>query len=145
MHVKNCKFYVSHCLNLGAAEKRVAENTARQGRRLGSKRPLHRQQQVGEPTPDVVYPPKPALFSNMFFHHRFSLWMPYHMLAFLFLCSQTGYERRQLSTKLHCVSYQVDDYFMGTEYLACGKCHRKVPAWSLEILDKMIHATGWTF
>ncbi|KAK3793331.1 hypothetical protein RRG08_040341 [Elysia crispata] len=91
----------------GAAEKRVAENTARQRRCLGSKRPLHRQQQVGEPTPDVVYPPKPALFSNMFFHHRFSLWMPYHMLAFLFLCSQTGYERRQLSTKLHCVSYQL--------------------------------------
>ncbi|KAK3778485.1 hypothetical protein RRG08_066679 [Elysia crispata] len=26
---------------------------------------------------------------------------------------------------------------MGTEYLECGKCHRKVPAWSQEILDQL--------
>ena len=32
---------------------------------------------------------------------------------------------------------QVDDYYMGTEYLECGKCHRKLPAWSKEILEQL--------
>ena len=95
------------------------------------------------------YPPQPALVysrppatPNAFFHHRFFLWMPYRMWAVPFVCSQPGCERCQLSScglykTVRRVIDQVDDYYMGTEYLECGKCHRKAPAWSLEILDQL--------
>ncbi|KAK3759937.1 hypothetical protein RRG08_062160 [Elysia crispata] len=93
------------------------------------------------PQPALVYSQPPAT-PNVFFHHRFFLWMPYRMLAYPFLCSQPGCDRRQLSScglykTVRRVIDQVDDYYMGTEYLECGKCHRKLPAWSQEILEQL--------
>ena len=93
------------------------------------------------PQPAFVYSQPPAT-PNVFFHHRLFLWMPYRILAFPFLCSQPGCDRRQLSScglykTVRRVIDQVDDYYMGMEYLECGKCHRKVPAWSQEILDQL--------
>ena len=93
------------------------------------------------PQPALVYSQPPAT-PNVFFHHQFFLWMPYRMLAFPFLCCQPGCDWRQLScghykTAPRRVIDQVDDYYMGTEYLECGKCHRKVPALSQEILDQL--------
>ena len=91
-----------------------------------------------------VYPPKPVLIysqplatSNVFFHHRFFLWMSYRMLAFPFMCSQPGCERRQLSscglykTVRHFIDH-VDYYYHGNR-----KCHMKVAARSREILDQL--------
>ena len=93
------------------------------------------------PQPALVYS-QPSATPNVFFHHRFFLWMPYPMLPFPFVCSQPGCDRRQVSScglykTVRRVIDQVDDYYMGTEYLECGKCHRKVPAWSQEILDQL--------
>ncbi|KAK3726790.1 hypothetical protein RRG08_058442 [Elysia crispata] len=81
------------------------------------------------PKPALVYSQPPAT-PNVFFHHRFFLWMPYRMLAFPFLCSQRGCEQNQFSscrlykTVRHLID-QVDNYYMGTEYLECRKCIRK--------------------
>ena len=63
--------------------------------------------------------------------------MPYRMLAFPFMCSQPGCERRQLSycglykTVRHFIDH-VDYYYHGD-----GKCHMKVAARSREILDQL--------
>ena len=45
----------------------------------------------------LVYSQPPAK-PNVFFHHRFFLWMPYRMLAYPFVCSQPGCDRCQLSS-----------------------------------------------
>ncbi|GFO37241.1 hypothetical protein PoB_006374600 [Plakobranchus ocellatus] len=29
------------------------------------------------------------------------------------------------------------DYYMGAEYLECGKCHKKLPSWSMDILGQL--------
>ncbi|KAK3787067.1 hypothetical protein RRG08_007422 [Elysia crispata] len=49
------------------------------------------------PQPALVYSQPPAT-PNVFFHHRFFLWMPYRMLSYPFVCSQPGCDRRQLSS-----------------------------------------------
>ncbi|KAK3778484.1 hypothetical protein RRG08_066678 [Elysia crispata] len=49
------------------------------------------------PQPALVYSQSPAT-PKVFFHHRFFLWMPYRMLVFPFMCSQPGFDRRQLSS-----------------------------------------------
>ncbi|KAK3726795.1 hypothetical protein RRG08_058447 [Elysia crispata] len=91
---------------------------------------------------NILCRPNPCL--KLFLHDPtgFFLGMPYCMLAFPFLCSQRGCEQNQFSScglhKTVCwVIDQVDDYYMGTEYLECGKCIRKVAAWSWEILDQL--------
>ncbi|KAK3787956.1 hypothetical protein RRG08_008973 [Elysia crispata] len=127
-----------------AAEERVAENTASTANALFTESGrLKNQLQMWwhPPQPALVYSQSQAT-PNVFFHHQFFLWMPYRMLAFPFLCCQPGCDWRQLScghykTAPRRVIDQVDDYYMGTEYLECGKCHRKVPAWSQEILDQL--------
>ncbi|GFR92966.1 hypothetical protein ElyMa_000880800 [Elysia marginata] len=95
------------------------------------------------------HPPQiPLVFSqppaspNLFFHHRFFLWMPYRMWNARFLCSQPGCEGQQLNScglyrTVRRVIDRVDDYYMGTEYLECGKCHKKSPAWNQAILRQL--------
>ncbi|RUS74336.1 hypothetical protein EGW08_017906 [Elysia chlorotica] len=93
------------------------------------------------PQPAAVYsrPPGPPATPSVFF-----LWMPYPIWGYLFYpfeCSQPGCARRQLHScglykTVRRVIDQVDDYYMGTEYLECGRCH-KSPGWSLELLDQL--------
>ncbi|GFR95714.1 hypothetical protein ElyMa_000951600 [Elysia marginata] len=95
------------------------------------------------------HPPQiPLVFSqppaspNLFFHHRFFLWMPYRMWNARFLCSQPGCEGQQLNSyglyrTVRRIIDRVDDYYMGTEYLECGKCHKKSPAWNQAILRQL--------
>ncbi|RUS90903.1 hypothetical protein EGW08_001300, partial [Elysia chlorotica] len=92
------------------------------------------------PQPAAVYSRPPAT-PSAFFCHRFFLWMPYRIWGYPFVCSQPGCARRQLHScglykTVRRVIDQVDDYYMGTEYLECGRCH-KSPGWSLELLDQL--------
>ncbi|KAK3787958.1 hypothetical protein RRG08_008975 [Elysia crispata] len=111
----------------GAAEERVAENTASTANALFTESGrLKNQLQMWwhPPQPALVYSQPPAT-PNVFFHRQFFLWMPYRMLAFPFLCCQPGCDWRQLScghykTAPRRVIDQVDDYYMGTEYLECA-------------------------
>ena len=95
---------MSLCLNLGGAEERVAENTASRDHvwvanaLFTESGRLKSQLQMWwhPPQPALVYSQPPAT-PNVFFHHRFFLWMPYRMLAYPFVCSQLRSRGRQVS------------------------------------------------
>ncbi|GFR89434.1 hypothetical protein ElyMa_000793700 [Elysia marginata] len=87
---------------------------------------------------------QPPVSPNLFFHHRFFLWMPYRMWNARFLCSQPGCEGQRLNScglyrTVRRVIDRVDDYYMGNEYmyLECGKCHKKSPAWNQAIMKQL--------
>ncbi|RUS80407.1 hypothetical protein EGW08_011843, partial [Elysia chlorotica] len=93
------------------------------------------------PEPPVVFssPPESA---DIFFRHRFFLWMPHRIWGFPFVCSQPGCARRRLNScglyrTVRRVIDQVDDYYMGTENLECARCHKMSPGWSLELLGQL--------
>ncbi|GFS01684.1 hypothetical protein ElyMa_001104000, partial [Elysia marginata] len=98
------------------------------------------------------HPPKiPLVFSqppaspNLFFHHRFFLWMPYRMWNARFLCSQPGCEGQRLNS---CGIYRtvrrlidrVDDYYMGTEYLECGKYQCALGKFAAQFVSRPVSA-----
>ncbi|GFO32833.1 kelch-like protein 7 [Plakobranchus ocellatus] len=93
------------------------------------------------PQPAAVYSQPPAS-ANVFFTHRFFLWMPYRIWGTRFHCSKPECRRQQLAS---CGLYKTvrrvidlsDDYYMGAEYLECGKCHKKLPSWSMDILGQL--------
>ncbi|GFO46976.1 hypothetical protein PoB_007348100 [Plakobranchus ocellatus] len=68
--------------------------------------------------------------------------MPYRIWGTRFHCSKPECGRQQLAS---CGLYKVvcrvidlsDDYYMGAEYLECGKCHKKLPSGSMDILGQL--------
>ena len=92
------------------------------------------------PLPAAKYtqPPSPLVF----FHHRLFLWLPYRLHDFPLVCSQPGCNHNRLRSAglfktVRRVVDWVHDYYMGTEYLECGRCNKKVPGWSLDILSQL--------
>jgi len=93
------------------------------------------------PQPPLVYTQPPAS-PDPFFHRPLFLWMPYRMWAVRFKCTAPGCSSHPLTS---CGMYkqvrQVLDidgfYHLASEYLECGKCHRKVIAWSGDILQQL--------
>ncbi|GFN91715.1 hypothetical protein PoB_001822100 [Plakobranchus ocellatus] len=68
--------------------------------------------------------------------------MPYRIWGTRFHCTKPDCRRQQL---VSCGLYKTvrrvidlsNDYYMGAEYLECGKCHKKLPSWSMDILDQL--------
>ena len=82
------------------------------------------------PLPATKYtqPPSPVVF----FHHRLFLWLPYRLHDFPLVCSEPGCNHNGLQSAVRSVADWVHDYYMGTEYLECCRCNKKVPGWSLD-------------
>ena len=88
--------------------------------------------------PKYSQPPSPKVF----FHHRFFLWMPCRMFGYPLVCSRRGCVQEPLTSVclykvVRRVIDRVEDYYMGTEYLQCARCGKRVPAWSLDILSQL--------
>lgn len=96
-----------------------------------------------------VYPPQPQLVYNLppaspahFFAIPIFLWMPYRMWKVRLACPHEACEGRQLTA---CGLYKsvrevldIDGYFyLATEYLECGNCHRKLAGWSTAVMDQL--------
>ena len=78
----------------------------------------------------------------VFCHHRLFLWLPYSLHDFPLVCSQPGCNPNRLRSAglfktVRLVVDWVHDYYIGTEYLECGRCNKKVPGWSLDILSQL--------
>ncbi len=93
------------------------------------------------PRPLYVQPPSSP---DGFFHAKLFLWVPYRMWAYRLLCTQPTCRRLGIQLTA-CGMYKtvrrVLDvsgwYFMGTEYLECRSCKKKLAAWSKDILDQL--------
>lgn len=92
------------------------------------------------------YPPgarpiytQPPATAHPFFQRPFFLWMPYRMWAYHLRCPTCG--GKLMGAGLYKTVRRVLDrsgwYFMGTEYLQCGSCQRKVAGWSQGILEQL--------
>ncbi|CAL8332725.1 unnamed protein product [Merluccius merluccius] len=71
----------------------------------------------------------------------FFLWAPYKMWAYHLRCPAVACGGKLAGAGLYKTARRVLDrscwYFMGTEYLECSSCHKKVPAWSQDILRQL--------
>ena len=93
------------------------------------------------PQPQLLYHQPPAS-PDLFFSRPFFLWMPYRMWKVRLSCVNPTCAGYQLNA---CGLYKtvrrvldIDGYFyMGTEYLECGCCHKKVAAWSGTVLSQL--------
>ncbi|XP_055763318.1 uncharacterized protein LOC129839740 isoform X1 [Salvelinus fontinalis] len=95
------------------------------------------------------FPPLPPNISHQppaspsaYFLRPFCLWMPYRLWAFKFVCTQPRCKRQKLTgCGVYKTVRRVLDmdgwYFMGTEYLECRLCKKKLAGWSLDILDQL--------
>ncbi|CAL8276692.1 unnamed protein product [Merluccius merluccius] len=87
-----------------------------------------------------VYTQPPAT-SHPFFLSPFFLWVPYRMWAYHFRCPTVACGGKLAGAGLYKTVRRVLDrccwYFMGTEYLECSSCHKKVPGWSQDILGQL--------
>ncbi|XP_038834482.1 uncharacterized protein LOC120032449 [Salvelinus namaycush] len=68
--------------------------------------------------------------------------MPYRLWAFKFVCTQPRCKRQKLTgCGVYKTVRRVLDmdgwYYMGTEYLECRLCKKKLAGWSLDILDQL--------
>ncbi|XP_067280900.1 uncharacterized protein [Pseudorasbora parva] len=95
------------------------------------------------PQPRLQYHQPPAS-PDEFFTWPLCLWMPYRMWSFKLICSspncrQSG--QRFTSSGLYKTVRRVLNlhgwYFLATEYLECQRCHKKLAAWSFDILDQL--------
>ncbi|XP_053730492.1 uncharacterized protein LOC128764612 [Synchiropus splendidus] len=90
------------------------------------------------PGPRLVYTQPPAT-SHPFFQQPFFLWMPYRMWAYPLKCPTCKSSLR--AAGLYKTVRRVLDrsrwYFMGTEYLECHGCRKKVAGWSQAILEQL--------
>ncbi len=93
------------------------------------------------PRPLYMQPPSSP---DGFFHAKLFLWVPYRMWAYKLLCTQPTCRRLGIQLTA-CGMYKtvrrVLDvsgwYFMGTEYLECRSCKKKLAAWSHDILNQL--------
>ncbi|XP_019626538.1 PREDICTED: uncharacterized protein LOC109471641 [Branchiostoma belcheri] len=95
------------------------------------------------------YPPQPVLClpqapasPDAYFRRPFFLWMPYRMWAVRLRCvdSQCSGDRLTSAGLYRTVRRVLDVdgwYYMGTEYLECPQCGKKVAAWSGDILRQL--------
>ncbi|XP_016328244.1 uncharacterized protein LOC107677738 [Sinocyclocheilus anshuiensis] len=97
------------------------------------------------------YPPQPRLqyhqppaSPDVFFTWPLCLWMPYRMWSYKLICS-SPHCRRSGQRLTACGLYKTVRrvlnlhgwYFLATEYLECQRCHKKLAAWSYDILDQL--------
>ena len=93
-------------------------------------------------------PPQPFLSTNhvpkvdRYFTRRLCLWMPKKMWKARLVCPSPECNNRQLmSVGLYQRVRQVLDvdnyYYLGTEYLQCSRCLKKVIGWSEAILQQL--------
>ncbi|KAK0132914.1 hypothetical protein N1851_031722 [Merluccius polli] len=84
---------------------------------------------------------QPPATSHAFFQRPFFLWAPYRMWAYHLRCPAVACGGKLAGAGLYKTARRVLDrscwYFMGTEYLECSSCHKKVPAWSQDILRQL--------
>ncbi|XP_041950499.1 uncharacterized protein LOC121711204 [Alosa sapidissima] len=77
--------------------------------------------------------------AHAFFQHPFFLWMPYRMWAYHLTCFACG--RKLMGAGLYRTVRRVLDrsgrYRMGTDYLQCPSCHKKVTGCSQDILEQL--------
>ncbi len=93
------------------------------------------------PRPLYVQPPSSP---DVFFHAKLFLWFPYRMWVYRLLCTQPTCHRLCIQL-IACGMYKTERqvlnvsgcYFMGTEYLECRSCKKKLAAWSRDILDQL--------
>ncbi|CAM4668159.1 unnamed protein product [Leuciscus chuanchicus] len=97
------------------------------------------------------YPPQPRLqyhqppaSPDVFFTWPLCLWMPYRMWSYKLICSSPDCRlsgQRLTSCGLYKTVRRVLNlhgwYFLATEYLECQRCHKKLAAWSYDILDQL--------
>ncbi|XP_077058226.1 uncharacterized protein LOC143720384 [Siphateles boraxobius] len=97
------------------------------------------------------YPPQPRLqyhqppaSPDVFFTWPLCLWMPYRMWSYKLICSSPDCRRsgrRLTSCGLYKTVRRVLNlhgwYFLATEYLECQRCHKKLAAWSYDVLDQL--------
>ncbi|XP_053724454.1 uncharacterized protein LOC128760806 isoform X1 [Synchiropus splendidus] len=90
------------------------------------------------PGPRPIYS-QPPTTSHPFFQQPFFLWMPYKMWAYPLKCPTCKASLR--AAGLYKTVRRVLDrhswYFMGTEYLECYTCRKKVAGWSQAILEQL--------
>ncbi|KAM8852770.1 uncharacterized protein ACB058_011493 [Synchiropus picturatus] len=90
------------------------------------------------PGPRPIYS-QPPTTSHPFFQQPFFLWMPYKMWAYPLKCPTCKSPLR--AAGLYKTVRRVLDrhswYFMGTEYLECHGCRKKVAGWSQAILEQL--------
>ncbi|KAK0151968.1 hypothetical protein N1851_006667 [Merluccius polli] len=84
---------------------------------------------------------QPPATSHPFFQRPFFLWAPYRMWAYHLRCPTVACGGKLAGAGLYKTVRRVLDrscwYFMGTEYLECSSCHKKVPGWSQDILRQL--------
>ncbi|XP_056614654.1 uncharacterized protein LOC130429852 [Triplophysa dalaica] len=95
------------------------------------------------PQPHLQYHQPPAS-PDTFFTWPLCLWMPYRMWSCNLICSAPTCKRlghRLTSCGLYKTVRRVLNlyswYFLATEYLECQRCHKKVAAWSFDVLDQL--------
>jgi len=77
-----------------------------------------------------------AFLCDSFFNRPLFLWMPYRMWSVRLSCLQPAcYGHRLTSCGLYKVVRQV--LALASEYLECGKCHKKYTAWSDAVLQQL--------
>ena len=79
---------------------------------------------------------------DRYFAHRFLLWMPKRHWQVILRCPQKECGGRELtSAGIYQRVRQVVDvnchYYVGTEYLECGQCKKKIIGWSLDIINQL--------
>nr|XP_055024627.1 uncharacterized protein LOC129414594 [Misgurnus anguillicaudatus] len=97
------------------------------------------------------YPPQPRLLyhqppssPDVFFTWPLCLWMPYKMWSYKLICI-SPHCRRSGQRLTACGLYKTlrrvlnlhGWYFLAMEYLECQRCHKKLSAWSYDILDQL--------
>lgn len=90
------------------------------------------------PGPRRLYYQPPAS-SDAFFQRPFFLWVPYRMWRCTISCPICTH--KMTSCGLYKTVRKVLDsdgwYFMGTEYLECHRCGKKLASWSRSILAQL--------
>ncbi|XP_055362612.1 uncharacterized protein LOC114850111 [Betta splendens] len=92
------------------------------------------------------YPPgarplytQPPESSHGFFQRPFFLWMPYKMWACRLVCPSC--DTKLTGAGLYKTVRRVLDrdgwYFMGTEYLECRSCGKKIATWAQDIINQL--------
>ncbi|XP_070998759.1 uncharacterized protein [Oncorhynchus clarkii lewisi] len=92
------------------------------------------------PQPRPIYNHPPAS-PEPFFACQLFLWMPVRIWAYRLACPQSGCRGTLCEAGLYKTIRRVLDidrwYLMATEYLECGRCKKKVAAWSRDLVSQL--------
>ncbi|XP_068581262.1 uncharacterized protein [Cebidichthys violaceus] len=90
------------------------------------------------PGPHRLYYQPPASFDS-FFQRPFFLWVPHRMWHCTISCPVCAHRMTGcgLYKTVRKVLYSDGWYFMGTEYLECRRCGKKLASWSRSILSQL--------